>query len=75
MWRYRNNETFVHICDLNNVEFEEIFGENLMKMKKVYNNFKTNYENKGKLTEISPQDPFCDPLSLLFEYSNGNKVS
>ena len=74
-------ETMKHLytCDLNqenyNIKYEEIFGENLEKMKKVYKNFKTNYENKGKLKVTNPQDPLCDPLSSLFEYSNGNKLS
>ena len=39
-------------------------------MKKVYQKYKTNYENKEKL---SPGDPLCDPLSLFCEDSNGNK--
>ena len=71
-------ETMKHLylCDLNkenkNVKYEEIFGENLRNMKKVYKNFKTNYENKEKLRVTNPRDPLCDPLYLCSEYSNGN---
>ena len=76
-----DKETMKHlyICDLNeknsNIKYEEIFGENLEKMRIVYQNFRTNYENKREQKVIIPRDPLCDPLSSVFEYSNGNKVS
>ena len=85
--RCGDKETMKHlyICDLseknNNIKYEEIFGENLEKMKIVYQNFRIKYENKGKHENkgkqniIIPRDPLCDPLSSVFEYSNGNKVS
>ena len=69
----------LYICNLNKednrIEYEEIFGENLEKIRKVYQNFRTIYENKGNQKVIIPRDPLCDPLSSFYEYSNGNKVS
>ena len=66
----------LYLCDLNKenrqVKHEEIFGGNLMKMKKVYQNLKTKYKNKGKIRVTNPRDPLCDPLYLCSEYSNGN---
>ena len=72
-WGFDN----IYTCDQNKenqenniLKYEEIFGENLKNMKKVYLRFKTSYENKEK---NSPGDPLCYPLSLFCEDSNGNK--
>ena len=73
-------ENMKHIYDTCNkskeniVEYENIFGENVKKIRKVYQNFKSNYdmkENQKKSLE-SPRDPKCDPLFSLLECSNGN---
>ena len=73
----RETTKHIYTCDQNKenqenniLKYEEIFGENLKNMKKVYLRFKTSYENKEK---NSPGDPLCDPLSLFCEDSNGNK--
>ena len=67
----------IYTCNNNkektNIKFEAIFGENIQQMKKVYKQFKTNYEINGNQNDISPRDPICDPLFSLYEYSNGNK--
>ena len=55
----------IYICKLKQeeteVEYETIFGENLKQMKKVYSQFKINYENREK-QKINPRDSNCDPL-------------
>ena len=71
------NMKHIYTCNNNiektNIRFEAIFGENLKQMKKVYLQFKTNYEINGKQNDINPRDPLCDPLFSLSECSNGNK--
>ena len=60
-WDQKNNET----------KYENIFGNNVKKMKKVYNQFRQKYENREKHIN-HPRDPNSDPLFSLYEYSNGN---
>ena len=73
----RENMKHIYICKLKQeeteVEYETIFGENLKQMKKVYSQFKINYENREKQKTIvfNPRDPNCDPLISL-ESSDGN---
>ena len=45
-------------------------------MKRIYNQFKTNYEKREniEMNENSPRDPLCDPLISLSEFGNGNIV-
>ena len=69
-------ENMKHIYTCNNIqenilEYENIFGENVKKIRKVYQNFKSNYDMKEnqKKSLGSPRDPKCDPLFLL-ECSN-----
>ena len=61
----RENMKHIYICKLKQeeteIEYETIFGENLKQMKKVYSQFKINYENREK-QKINPRDPNCDPL-------------
>ena len=49
-------------------------GKNTKRIRKVYEIFKTNYENKEYQKKFmkSPRDPLCDPLYSLSESSNGN---
>ena len=42
-------------------------------MKKVYNQFKSKYEDREKYLSF-PLDPICDPL-FSCELSNGNKLT
>ena len=48
-------------------EYENIFGNNLRKMKNVYLSFKSKYENweNHKNMKNHPCDPICDPLFLV----------
>ena len=71
------NMKHIYTCNENqenNLEYENIFGENLRKIKKVFQKFKTKYENIENQKNIfkSPCDPLCDPLFSLSECSNGN---
>ena len=54
-------------CQENKIEYENIFGENTKRIRKVYEIFETNYENKEyqKKSIKSPRDPLCDPLFSL----------
>ena len=56
-----------------NVKFEKIYGDNIKNMKKVYNQFKSKYEDREKYLNF-PRDPICDPL-FSCELSNGNKLT
>ena len=58
------------------LDYEKIFGNNRKQMKRVYNQFKMNYENRENMETIEnpPGDPLCDPLISLSEFSNGNIV-
>ena len=56
-----------------NVKFEKIYGDNIKNMKKVYNQFKSKYEDREKYLNF-PCDPICDPL-FSCELSNGNKLT
>ena len=60
----------------NYIEYENIFEENVKMIRKVYQNFKTNYDIKEnqKKSLGSPRDPLCDPLFSLLECSNGNII-
>ena len=54
----------VYTCDTcqgNKMEYENIFGENTKMIRKVYEIFKTNYENKEYPKKFikSPRDPLC----------------
>ena len=53
----------------NEIKYENIFGDNMKKMKKVCNQFRLKYENRKKHTNkpSHPRDPFS-----LYGYSNGN---
>ena len=42
-------------------------------MKKVYNQFKSKYEDREKYPNF-PRDPICYPL-FSYELSNGNKLT
>ena len=57
-----------------NLKYEMIFGENRKQMKRISEQFKTNYENRENLNTNNPRDPQCDPLISLLEISNGNKI-
>ena len=65
------NMKHIYMCRLRKENTEEkyemIFGENLEKMKKVYLQFRNNYENREnqKTIVINPRDPNCDPLISL----------
>ena len=58
----------VYMCNMNqenkDIHYEEIFGDNRKQLKRIYTQFKTNYENREKIktNENHPRDPFCDPL-------------
>ena len=72
----KENMKHLYVCkwskEINNIEYENIFGNNLKKMKKIYSQFKLKYENREKY----PRDPpFCDPLVFINEISNGNKLT
>ena len=56
----------------NYIEYENIFGENVKMIRKVYQHFKTNYDIKEnqKKSLGSPRDPLCDPLFSILECSN-----
>ena len=55
-------------------KYENIFGQNLNKMRNVYILFRSKYENREKHENMKnhPCDPICDPLFSVHEYSNGN---
>ena len=65
-WDQKNNET----------KYENIFGDNVKKVKKVYNQFRQKYENREKHINMinHPRDPNSDPLFSLYENDNGNKT-
>ena len=72
----RETMKHIYICkwdnENNNIEYEEIFGNHMKKMKKVFTQFKVKYENRENRRNL-PRDPICDPLVLTNEISNGNK--
>ena len=75
------NMKHVYMCNMNHenkdIQYEKIFGDNRKQMKRIYKQFKTNYENRENMKTIEnpPRDPFCDPLISLSEFSNGNIIN
>ena len=74
------NMKHIYMCNMKqenkDLDYEKIFGNNRKQMKRVYNQFKMNYENRENMETIEnpPGDPLCDPLISLSEFSNGNIV-
>ena len=90
-----HTEDMLHIYDsecwrieVMNIPYENIYSENIIHLKKVFLQFKVNFErrkmfiiekerNKNDENEKHEEPPheilFCDPPSSVFEYGNGNK--
>ena len=75
----RENMKHLYECkwsqENNNIEYENIFGNNLKKMRKVYSQFKLKYENRDDKRKYPGDPPFCDPLVFINEISNGNRLT
>ena len=68
---------YVYTCDTcqeNEIEYENIFWENVKRREKYMKFLKQTIKNKEYQKKFmkSPRDPLCDPLYSLSESSNGN---
>ena len=81
----KDNTKHIYVCkywskEIEKTSFEMIYTDNILQLKKVYNQFDGNYKRREKYkSEVKNIDEethvinLYDPLFYNVEYSNGNK--